>query len=306
MSESAGRARRWLRCVAVGLACALPLPLAACGGSAHGASQVITIGTKEFTEEWVLGELYSQALQAQGYEVQVKNNIGSTEIIDRALRAGRIDVYPEYTGVVLQVLAQRKNLPTTAAATYRQAKAYERTRGMTMLQPTPFQNRDAVAVTAKYAEQHHLHSVEDLRRLGKIFYAEYPDNIHSSTGYTGLVKTYDLHNMKVRSLGIGLQYRALESGDVQAADVFTTDPQLLRSNLVILKEPENIFGFQNVAPVVSQAAYRHEPKEVWDTLNRVDALLTVKAIRAMNRAVAVNRLSPAQVAHAFLQANHLL
>lgn len=310
MSESPEENRgRLRRAVAVGVVVALPLALSACGvasGAGGGRGGMITIGTKEFTEEWVLGELYAQALEARGYQVQVKNNIGSTEIIDRALRAKRIDVYPEYTGVVLQVLAQRKKLPKTAAETFRQAKAFEETRGLTMLKPTPFQNKDAVAVTQAYAKKHHLKSVGELRKLGTIYYAEYPDNIESSTGYTGLVKAYDLHNMKVKSLNIGLQYRALESGAVQAADVFTTDPQLVRSNLVILKEPKNIFGFQNVAPVVRKDVLHSQPPEVWKMLNRVDALLTVQAVRAMNRAVAVNRLSPAQVARKFLQANHLL
>ncbi|WP_218852303.1 glycine betaine ABC transporter substrate-binding protein [Spelaeicoccus albus] len=300
--------RQLVRAAAIGVAGAVPLAVSGCAGATSTSKRggMITIGTKEFTEEWVLGELYAQALEARGYQVQVKNNIGSTEIIDRALKAGRIDVYPEYTGVVLQVLAKRSKLPKTAHETYRQAKAFEERRGMTMLQPTPFQNKDAVAVTKDYAEKHHLKTVADLRKLGTIYFGEYPDNIESSTGYSGLVKTYHLPNVKVKSLNIGLQYKALEKGAIQAADVFTTDPQLARSNLVLLTEPKNLFGFQNVAPVVRKDVYHRHPAEVWHTLNAIDALLTVKAARAMNRAVAVNRLSPSQVAKKFLQVNQLL
>ncbi|MGA8117761.1 MAG: glycine betaine ABC transporter substrate-binding protein, partial [Actinocatenispora sp.] len=267
---------------------------------------VITIGSKEFTEQWVLGELYAQVLRAHGFQVQLKNNIGSSNIIDRALTSGRIDLYPEYTGVILQVLAHRTTLPSTAEATYREASRFQQKRGLEMLRPTPFQNRDAVAVTRSFAREHDLHSVGDLRKLGDIKYAEYPDNIESSTGFTGLVKAYGLHDMQVKSLNIGLQYKALASGEVQAADVFTTDPQLARSDLVLLKEPKNIFGFQNVAPVVSAKTLRRLPPEFAGTLNRIDALLTVKAVQVMNRAVAVNRLAPAQVAAKFAKANHLV
>lgn len=283
---------------------ALVLSLSGCGAAAP--STVITVGSKEFAEEWILGELYTQALDDRGFNVELKTNIGSTEIIDRALTAHRIDVYPEYTGVILQVLDHRKQVPGTAKGTYHAAKTFEKTRGLGLLKPTPFQNKNAVAVTHEFARKHHLKTIADLRKLGPIEYAEYPDNIDSSLGYTGLVKAYGLSNMKVRSLNIGLQYKALESGEVQAADVFTTDPQLARSNLVILKDTENIFGFQNVAPVVDQSTLDRQPPEFAETLNEVDSLLTVKAMRALNRAVAVNRLPAAEVASRFLEANHVL
>ncbi|MGH3625925.1 MAG: glycine betaine ABC transporter substrate-binding protein [Sciscionella sp.] len=284
----------------------IPLLVATGCGVGRAGSRVITIGTKEFTEEWVIGELYAQALKNQGYQVQVKNNIGSTNIIDRALTSGKIDVYPEYTGVILQVLAKSAHLPHTAAATFAAAKRYEETRGLTLLKPTPFQDSDAVAVPAGYAAKHHLENIGDLRRLGPIKYAEYPDNIDSSIGYTGLVKSYGLTNMKVVSLSLGLQYKALESGAVQAADVFTTDPELLRANLRLLNDTKNIFGFQNVAPVISQRTLGNQPPQFAATLNRIDALLTVKAIQTMNRAIAVNRLSASEVARTFLTDNHLL
>jgi osmoprotectant transport system substrate-binding protein len=109
-----------------------------CSAVGGGDSGKIVIGTKEFTEEWIMGQLYKEALNNEGYQVLVKNNIGSTAIIDRALTAGRIDLYPEYTGVILQVLANRNTLPHTARATYRAAKQFEETRGLTMLPATPF------------------------------------------------------------------------------------------------------------------------------------------------------------------------
>jgi osmoprotectant transport system substrate-binding protein len=283
---------------------ALLLAVAGCGTTNPGVP-IIVIGTKEFTEQWVIGQLWSEALRRKGFQVEVKNNIGSTTIIDRALTSGSITVYPEYTGVILQVLAKRDQLPGTAEETYRQARDFQRTRGLGMLAPTPFQNTYSVAVRSSYARDHDLREIGDLRRLGRITYAEYPDNINSSSGYTGLVSSYGLPDMAVVSLSLGLQYEALDDGRVEAADVFTTDPQLARSDLTLLADPKNIFGYQNVAPVVAEATLRTLPPEFAETIDRIDALLTVDAVRVMNRAVTVNRLPPDEVAREFLRANNL-
>jgi osmoprotectant transport system substrate-binding protein len=121
-----------------------------------------------------------------------------------------------------------------------------------------------------------------------------------------VAKAYGLDNMKTVALSLGLQYKALQSSDVQAADVFTTDPQLQRGDYTILKDTKEIFGYQNVAPVLSQTTLHRLPKQVIDTINRIDAMLTPKAIRTMNGAVAIARLSPAQVARKFLKVNQLL
>ncbi|HEY4003710.1 MAG TPA: glycine betaine ABC transporter substrate-binding protein [Pseudonocardia sp.] len=292
--------------VAALLACLLLLlATTSCSASAPG-TPVIVIGTKEFTEQWVIGELWAQALREKGLQVEIKNNVGSTTIIDRALSSGSINLYPEYTGVILQVLAKRDQLPSTAAATYDEAKQFEETRGLTLMAPTPFQNTYAVAVKTQYAKANNLKTISDLARLGPISYAEYPDNMNASSGYAGLLQTYGLHNMKAISLTLGLQYDALDADQVQAADVFTTDPQLARSNLTLLEDTKNIFGYQNVAPVIAPATLRTLPPEFTYTLNRIDALLTVEAIRAMNRAVSVNRLPPDEVARRFLAVNKLL
>jgi osmoprotectant transport system substrate-binding protein len=280
--------------------------LLASGCAATGGSGTIVIGTKEFTEQWIMGQLYQEALQDEGFHVEVKNNIGSTKIIDRALTADRIDLYPEYTGVILQILANRKKLPHTARATYVQAKRFEETRGLTLLPPTPFQNTYAAAVRTSFAKQHHLKTIGDLRRLGPITYADYPSNIHASTGCYGVKKAYHLPDMKCVPLNIGLQYKALASEAVQVADVFTTDPQLARQPLTLLKDTKTIFGYQNVSPVMKQSTLHKLPKRAIDTINRIDAMLTPKAIRALNRAVAVDRISPAQVAMKFLKANKVL
>src|SRR5919107_4878803 len=124
----------------------LALGLTACGsddgdrpkpGSPESAP-TITIGTKNFPEQFILGELYRQALEAKGYDVELKSDIGSSEIVDRALTAGSLDMYPEYTGVMLSELAGRHREPRSAGEAYRQAKAFQESRGFTLLAMTPF------------------------------------------------------------------------------------------------------------------------------------------------------------------------
>lgn len=273
--------------------------------SAAGTGPVITVGSKQFTESWVMGELYAQVLTARGFQVVLKSNIGSADIIDRAIRARQIDLYPEYTGVILQTFAQPEHMPTTAAGTFRAAREYEESRGLTLLGATPFQNRNAVAVRTADARKHGLKTVGDLKRLGKISYAEYPDNITGPLGFDAIVKAYGLREMKVRPLNIGLQYPALKNGDVDAADVFTTDPQLRRYDFTILDDDQHIFGFQNVAPVVRRPLVEEHGSRLTDPLDEVDALLTEEAMQALNEAAAILRLSPAKVADRFLRANGL-
>jgi osmoprotectant transport system substrate-binding protein len=125
----------------------------------------VTIGGKNFTEQSVLAELYSQALQAKGYKVTVKLNIGSTEIIDKALTSGKIDLYPEYTGVLLTAVAHDTKRPASADAAYATAKAYEEQRGFTLLDKTAFANTDALAVKESYAKDNDLKEVGDLKKL---------------------------------------------------------------------------------------------------------------------------------------------
>lgn len=266
----------------------------------------ITVGSKGFAESWIMGEMYAQALRELGYEIDLKTNVGSTNIIDTAMMSGQVDIYPEYTGVILQSLAGEDKLQETAEKTYQEAKQYEASRGVTILNATPFENKNAVAVTKDFAQKHDLKTMEDLHKVGPFTYTTYPDNVTGQNGYEGIVEFYKLDEMKLKTLSIGLNYAALENGDVQAADVFTTDPQLLRSNFVVLEDTLNIFGFQNVVPVLRNDVANRVGPEVTETLNSIHALLTTEAIQALNGAVAINRLDPSQVARQFLIANNLI
>jgi osmoprotectant transport system substrate-binding protein len=284
----------------------VPGPAPAPASSLPGTGKpTVTIGDKNFTEELILGQLYAQALKAKGYSVVLKENIGSSEVIDKALTSGQIQMYPEYTGTILSVIAGQTTPPKTAAAAYAAAKAFEETRGFTLLAPTPFFDSDAIAVLPAYAKQHGLKTISDLAKLGKkVTLIAAPEFATREEGLLGLKKEYGI-DPTFEPLAIGLTYTALDDGKADAADVFTTDAQLTSGKYQILTDPKFVFGFQNVAPVVSKKLLAKEGTAFGSILDQVSAKLTTPAVQAMNAAVALSKETPASVAAKFLAANAL-
>jgi osmoprotectant transport system substrate-binding protein len=267
----------------------------------------VRLATKNFTEQYVLGELYAQALRAKGFTVVLKENVGSSEIVDRALAEGVIDLYPEYIGVIAQELAQSKVRPRSMAETYRRARAYEEKRGFTLLARTPGFDADANAVRPDLARRYRLRSTADLKRLGRFTYGGPPENQTRFQGAVGMRQVYGLDKLVYVPLAIDRRYPALDSGRIDVAAVFTTEGQLTdRSKYVVLTDPKGIFGFQNIVPVVSRKVLRHEGPAFTRTLDAVSARLTNGALRTMNGAVDLEKQRPADVARRFLRANGLL
>ena len=265
----------------------------------------VVVGDKNFEEEFVLGDLYAQALEAKGYKVTLKPNIGSSEIIYKALQSGQIDMYPEYTGTFLTVVAGVTSPPHSGQAVYSASQAYAQKHGFTLLAQTPFYDSDAVGALKTYATSNHLSSIGDLAKLGHAVKFGGPSTFATrAQALPGLKQAYGI-NPTFAPLAIGLIYKALDSGQVQVSDVFSTDPQLTTGKYVVLTDPKKVFGFQNVAPIVKQSVVSAEGPAFTQTLNAVSALLTIPAIQRMNAAVALDKQDPAAVAHAFLVANHL-
>jgi osmoprotectant transport system substrate-binding protein len=265
----------------------------------------IVMGDKNFSEEYLLGELYSQALKAKGFTVTLKGNIGSSTTINAALQSGKIDMYPEYTGVVYTVLAGHGDNPTSAAETLKGATAYETKHGFAVLNPTPFQDADGLATTKAYAQQHSLKSIADLKKVGSFTYAGPPENATRYQGVVGLKKAYGLTQVQFKPVPIGSQYQALDQGKVNTIAIFTTDGQLASGKYAVLADTKGIFGFQQVVPVVKKSVLAKEGPAFEQTLNAVSKLLTTDAIVAMNKAVQIDQQDPGAVAKAFLQANHI-
>jgi osmoprotectant transport system substrate-binding protein len=287
----------------IALGVALILGGAAAAPAAENQATPIIVGAKNFPEQYVLGQLYRQALQAEGFRVQYKENIGSTELIDSALRSERVTLYPEYTGIMLSVTFKRKTLPKTASGTYRLAKRLYERRGQTLLRQTPFQDKDVIAVTRATANRYGLRSLADLRKVPNLTIAGFPEWETRWTGPIG--RQYGVRGFEFVPLAGISAYTLLDQGDVLAADVFTTDPQLLGRKYVQLRDAKNMFGFQHVAPVVDRDLVRENGARLTSTINNVSKLLSVRAIAAMNKAVGIDKKSAAKVADAFLKANDL-
>ena len=276
------------------------------GSSNVGAGKSVTLGTKNFTEEFIIGALYQQALTAKGYKVVYKPNIGATEVVDKALTSGQIDAYPEYTGESVATVGGINTAVTSQQQEYDLAKNFYTKRGQSMSAMTPFFDTDAIAVTKAYADKYGLKTTADLKKIPHFTLGARPEFQGREEGAVGLQKDYGINNFSFKSLAIGLQYQALDSGAVNAADVFTTDPQLASGKYVVLSDPKHIFGFQNIALVINTKKLGElGGQQFMAVINKVNALLTTPAIIAMNKAVAIDKQQPADVAKAFLTANHV-
>ena len=290
----------------------IALALAGCGGDddnggdAAPSDRTVTIGSKNFTEAVILGELYKQALEAKGYTVSLKSSIGSTEIIDRALTSGEIDMYPEYTGTMLTVVFGNDEPQDDAEETYDAAKELYEERGQTLFEMTPFSDSDALAVTTAYAEEHELEEIGDLAGIGNFKLGGQPEFETRLQGLVGVKENYGIEDVTfVPFTGIS-PYEALDQGAVDVAAIFSTDPPLASGDYVVLDDPEANFGFQNVAPVVDQELADELGDDFRETIDAVSEQLTDEAIIAMNSAVAIDQRPADEVAREFLEANELL
>ncbi|HEX4466758.1 MAG TPA: glycine betaine ABC transporter substrate-binding protein, partial [Solirubrobacteraceae bacterium] len=178
-------------------------------GSGPGAGKpAITIGDKNFPEENILGNLYAQALEAKGFKVNLKDNIGSSEITYKALTSGRIDMYPEYTGTLLTAVAEQSEAPKSAEDAYTMAKAYAEEHELTLLDKTPFYDSDALATTPEYAKEHNLTSIEDLKSLGSgVKLGAAPEFATRFEGLKGLEQEYGI-KPTFKPIAIELSYKA--------------------------------------------------------------------------------------------------
>jgi len=268
----------------------------------------IVMGAKNFTEELILGQLYDQALVAKGYKVTLNDSFPGVALINAALTSGKIEWYPEYTWEVITAVGgqQGRNIKTAVQA-YNAANQIEQKQGFELLNMTPFTDANALAVRPSYAQQYHLTTIGQLKNIGtdasKVVYCDAPENRTLWTGLVGLQQAYGLTNIQFKGLGFGLLPEALLKGQCDVADIFQTDPSFAQDHWVQLQDTQDIFGFQNVAPVVSAKLLTEEGPAFAQTLNAVSALLTQTAMIKMNQAVVVDKISPAVVAHDFLQAN---
>ncbi|HTX29982.1 MAG TPA: glycine betaine ABC transporter substrate-binding protein [Solirubrobacteraceae bacterium] len=262
----------------------------------------VMIGDKNYTEQFVLGELYYEALQAQGFSVQIDQNIGPPGVTMQALASGQLGMYPEYLNIWDAQIAGDTHQFKTRHAAYIAGNRYALTHGLELLNPTPFSDTSAIGVTDNFAKQNNLRTIGDLSKVESLLTIGGPPQFQQETaaGLPTLEQVYGVIPAGFKSLEIGQQYKALDQDAVQAADVNTTDGELTSGNYTLLGDPRHVFGIGNVVPVVSSETLDKEGPAFEDTVNKVSALLTLPAIRALNAAVDLGGEAPANVAERFL------
>ncbi|MGH3206825.1 MAG: ABC transporter substrate-binding protein [Trebonia sp.] len=271
-------------------------PLSGSGGS----SGTVVIGSANFPENEVLAEVYALALQAKGVKVSTKLNIGAREVYYPQVQKGAIDIIPEYNGTLLTVEAD----PTSTAKTTADvdaALAAKLPSTLTVLDPAPAQDSDSITVTQATATKDHLKSIADLAPYASQMVLGGPPEFKTRTdGIAGLKATYGLTFKSFDPLDESgpITLAALTSGKVQAADVFTTTPQIISDKLVSLTDPKNNFAAQNVIPLVYKPALT---STISSTLNAVSAKLTTSALLALDVKVITDKEDYTTAAQAWLQ-----
>jgi osmoprotectant transport system substrate-binding protein len=267
----------------------------------------VTIGDKNYTEQFVLGQLYLQALEAQGFAININQNIGPTEVTRQALKTGALAMYPEYLDVFDSDMAGYRHGFRTRADAYRAAVRYAADHGLVLLHPTPFSDTDAIAVTVAFAGENHLRSIFDLRRVGgTMTIGGAPQFQHQPPGLPALESVYGVTPASFDALPVGSQYTPLNGGTIQAAYVDSTDGQLASGDYRLLADHRHIFGWGNVVPVLSATLLAQEGPAFAETITRVDSTLSTPVMRQLNSAVDVAKQDPRAVAKQFLETHGLL
>jgi osmoprotectant transport system substrate-binding protein len=272
-----------------------------------GASGTIKVGSKDFTEEFIVAELYAQVLENAGFTVERKLNLGGTPIAQAALVNGDIDLYPEYTSTGLLTVLKQDPIkdPQQILSTVKQE--YETQFKLTWLDASPFNDTNGLAVTQATADTYGLKTYSDLaakaaelRFGGPAEFAEREDGIKGlATAYGGFVPK------ELKQLGTGpLRYDALKNGEIDVVVVFTTDARIAADNLVVLEDDKTFYPIYNIAPVVRQDTLAANP-QIADALNQIAPLLTTEVITDLNAQVDIDGKEYAVVAKEFLDASGL-
>jgi len=302
---------RLIRAVVVALATACGLaavsPLAGCKRDADATKVHVRIAAKNFTEQFILGELLAQLVEGKT-DLAVERNfyLGGTMICHGALVSGEIDVYPEYTGTALTTILKREVLATPDETYSAVAKAYREQFKCEWLSPLGFNNTYAITARETDAQAKNWQTVSDLKReapsLEAGFTAEF---VERPDGYPGLKRKYGFEFGSVRELDAGLMYKALAAGEVDVICAFATDGRIAAYNLVPLEDDKRFFPPYFAAPVVRSAVLQAHP-ELRNALNGLADKLDDSQMQKLNYEVDEKKRSPADVAREFLRSRGLV
>ncbi len=264
-------------------------------------AEAITVGSKDFTEQFILGEMYALTLEAAGFTVERKLNLGGTPVAHAGLLSGEIDLYPEYTGTGLLTVLK---LPTSSdpAEVYKTvAREYEAQFQLIWLDPAPMNNTQALAMTRTRAEELGITTLSDMAaKASQLVMIGPPEFQAREDGLPGLQAVYGNFRLKeYKAVDPGLRYRGLVNGEADVAVAFGTDGEIAAFDLVVLEDDKQLFPPYQVAPVVRQDTLQANPG-IADALNALSPLLTNEVMQELNYEVSGNQREPADVARAFL------
>ncbi|MEZ4864873.1 MAG: glycine betaine ABC transporter substrate-binding protein [Caldilineaceae bacterium] len=317
------RSSRWLltSLVVVGIValsgCAMPAannadtPAASAtansGASGNQSTEPIVVASKDFTEEFILGEMYAQLLENAGFTVERKINLGGTPVAHQALLNGEIDLYPEYTGTGLLTVL-KEDVMSDPQAVYDEVKTqYQEQFNLTWLEPAPMNNTQALAMTQARADELGIQTFSDLAaQADQLVLVGPPEFAEREDGLPGLQQAYGgFEFADFLAIDPGLRYQALLNGEADVVVAFGTDGELAANNLVVLKDDKNFYPPYQVAPVVRTPVLDANPA-IADTLNALAPLLTTETMQRLNNQVSGEGQEPAAVAHQFLIDNNLI
>ncbi len=321
------RTKHWLRApFAVLATIVVGVSIAACGSDDDGDSTSasagliqsnpdnsgveITVGSKNFTEEYILGEIYAQGLEAAGYDVNTKLNLGSETIALKALKDGQISGYPEYTSTALGSFFEvpADEIPSDAQEAYSQAKADLEKEGLTAFQPTPFADANAVGALTSTADDLGVTKISDLQGKSEdLVLAGSPECRERIDCLAGLEKNYGLQFKKFTPVDIGLRYTVLDKGDADLSILFTSDAQLANSDkYTVLEDDQGLIPAGNVIFITSQKVVDEAGPDFAKVIEQVQQNLTLDVIRELNARVDIDKEQPSKVAHDYLKSSGLV
>jgi osmoprotectant transport system substrate-binding protein len=275
-------------------------------GSGAGSSERIIVGSANFTEQLILGNMYALMLEDAGFKVGTNLNIGSREVVFPALQQGEIHVVPEYTGALTSYITKGEVTETNVDALVEMLRDELEPQNIAVLEPAPAQDRDALAVTRATAQKYDLQTVSDLAPVAdQLVAGGPPEEKTRHVGLPGLKQVYGIEFADFKTLDAGgpLTAAALENGDIDVGRVFSTQGIIEQNNWVVLEEDKPLIPAEAIIPVVREEVLDTELEKA---LNRLSAQITTEDLTRLNAAVEVDKEDPEDVARGWLQDQGLL
>ena len=280
----------------------LSLSLAGCdAGGTGGDRPTVVVASKDFIEQFILGEMYALVLEEAGFDVERRLNLGGTPVAQAALLEGEIDVYPEYTGTGLLTVLGLEVMSDPSAVYNTVKEEYEEQFNLTWLEPAPMNNTQALAMTQERSEELGIRTFSDMvAQADQLVLVGPPEFGEREDGIPGLREVYgDFEFQEFRAIDTGLRYQALTSGEADVVVAFGTDGELAAFNLVTLEDDKGLYPPYQVAPVIRQSVLEANP-EIADALNELAPLLTDETMQRLNNEVSGEGREPGEVAREFL------